>query len=127
MSYLNISENRSESIEKINKKFKEAPFNFFHGLMSFLKEYSVIGLAIGLIIGQASKDLVDKIVVGLFMPLIQLIVSKEDFSNMTFSIKGVVFDFGSVLSSFLTFLIVMALLYFIIKKIIKNDALLEKK
>ena len=127
MSYLNISENQSESIEKINKKFKEAPFNFLHGLMAFLKEYSVIGLAIGLIIGQASKDLVDKIVAGLFMPLIQLIVSKEDFANMTFSIKGVVFDFGSVLSSLLTFLIVMALLYFIIKKIIKNDALLEKK
>ncbi|HPT08490.1 MAG TPA: MscL family protein [bacterium] len=127
MSYLNIPENQSESIKKINKKFKEAPFNFIHGLMAFLKEYSVIGLAIGLIIGQASKDLVDKIVAGIFMPLIQLIISKEKFADMNFSIKGVVFDFGSVLNSFLTFLIVMALLYFIIKKIIKNDALLEKK
>lgn len=127
MSHIKISPIQQETIKEINKKLKTAPINFFGGLLNFLKEYSVIGLAIGLIIGQASKDLVDKIVAGLFMPLIELIVSKESFANMTFSVKGVVFDFGSVLTSLLTFLIIMMLLYFIIKKIIKNDSLLQKK
>jgi large conductance mechanosensitive channel len=127
MSHIKISPEQREAIKEINEKFKKAPINFFSGLLNFLKEYSVIGLAIGLIIGQASKDLVDKIVAGVFMPLIELIVSKESFANMTFSVKGVVFDFGSVLTSLLTFLIIMILLYFIIKKIIKNDSLLQKK
>lgn len=126
MSYLNIPKEQQESIDRINKKLKEGPISFFSGLMDFLKEYSVLGLAIGLIIGQSSKDLVDKIVSGLFMPLIQLVVSKDDFSQLSFSIKGVVFDLGSVVSSGLTFLIVMGLLYFIIKKIIKNDTWLKK-
>lgn len=116
-------EQHQESMEKI----KKAPHNFVKGLLIFLKEYSVIGLAIGLIIGQASKDLVDAIVNGVFMPLVQLLIAKDGFENMSFLIKGVSFDIGSVISSFLTFLIVMALLYVIIKKIIKKDELLEKK
>lgn len=127
MSHVKISPEQQETIKEINEKLKKVPINFFGGLLNFLKEYSVIGLAIGLIIGQASKDLVDKIVANLFMPLIELIISKESFANMTFSVKGVVFNFGSVLTSLLSFLIIMVLLYFIIKKIIKNDSLLQKK
>ena len=53
--------------------------------------------------------------------------SKDKFDNLVFSIKNVSFDVGSVLSSFITFLIVMSLLYFIVKKIIKNDNFLPKK
>ncbi|HKM40706.1 MAG: MscL family protein [Patescibacteria group bacterium] len=102
-------------------------FSFFKGLIAFLKEYSVLGLAIGLIIGQASKDLVDSIVNGLFMPLIQLIISKDNFADLSVKIGDASLEFGLVLSSFLTFVIVMSLLYFIVKKIIKNDQLLSKK
>lgn len=110
-----------------NNKLEKPPFRFFQGLMNFLKEYSVLGLAIGLIIGQASKELVDSMVTGVFMPLVELIISKEKFNNMNFTINNVVFSFGKILNSFLTFVIIMALLYFIIKKIIKNDKLLQKK
>ncbi|HNV12248.1 MAG TPA: MscL family protein [bacterium] len=100
---------------------------FLKGLIDFLKEYSVIGLAIGVVVGQTSKDLVDSLVKGIFMPIVELLVSKDKFDNLVFSIKNVSFDVGSVLSSFITFLIVMSLLYFIVKKIIKNDNFLPKK
>ncbi len=100
---------------------------FLKGLIDFLKEYSVIGLAIGVVVGQTSKDLVDSLVKGIFMPIVELLVSKDKFENLVFSIKNVSFDIGSVLSSFITFLIVMSLLYFIVKKIIKNDNFLPKK
>lgn len=119
--------NKIETIEKINNRVKRGPGDFLKGLITFLKEYSVLGLAIGLIIGQASKDLVDSIVSGLFMPLIKLIISNDNFDNFSFVIKGSTFELGRAISSFLTFLIVMTLLYFIVKKIIKNDKLLQKK
>jgi len=70
----NLDNFNQSSINRINNKIKTAPRDFIKGLLAFLKEYSVIGLAIGLIIGQASKDLVDAMVNGLFMPLIQLII-----------------------------------------------------
>lgn len=115
-----------KNIEEL-EKIKISSKSFFSGLLLFLKEYSVLGLAIGLIIGQASKDLVDSMVGGIFMPFVQLIISKDKFDSMNFIFRGVSFDFGKVISTSLSFLIIMFLLYFVVKKIIKNDSLLEKK
>jgi len=100
--------------------------SFFQGLLQFLKQYSVIGLAIGVITASASKDLVDAIVKGVFTPAIKLI-APNTLSNLTLTIKGATFDFGIILNAGLTFIIVMAFLYFIIKLILKNDELIEKK
>jgi large-conductance mechanosensitive channel len=100
--------------------------SFSQGLMGFLKKYSVIGLAIGVITAQASKDVVDAFVLGVFSPLIKLLVP-GDFSNLVFMFHGVSFDIGRILNAALTFLIIMAFLYFVIKTLLKNDDLLEKK
>lgn len=100
--------------------------SFSQGLMAFLKKYSVIGLAIGVITAQASKDVVDAFVIGFFTPLIKLLVP-GDFSNLVFMLHGVSFDVGRILNSALTFLIIMVFLYFVIKTLLKNDDLLEKK
>lgn len=110
--------------ESTSKKSKAK--TFAQGLFEFLKKYSVIGLAIGVITAEASKDVVDAFVTGIFTPLIRLIVP-GDISHLVFSIRGVEFNIGSILSSTLTFLIIMTFLYFIIKTILKRDELLEKK
>jgi len=106
--------------EKKKKKFGQ-------GLVQFLKEYSVIGLAIGIIVGQASKDLVDAIVKGIFTPLIDLITPGDKFQNLQFYLQGVKFDVGIIVNSFLTFLIVMIFLYIVVKKILKKEELIKKK
>jgi large conductance mechanosensitive channel len=97
------------------------------GLLLFLKEYSVIGLAIGMVIGQVSTNLINSIVKGVFTPLIELIVPGKKFSGLIFNIRGVSFDIGSVISNTITFFIVLILLYVIIKKILKQDELIKKK
>ena len=43
--------------------------------MKFLKEYGVIGLAIGVIIGSKAGELVKSIVDGLLMPFVDPILS----------------------------------------------------
>lgn len=120
----NLSEENKNESGEITHKIN---FSFFKGLINFLKEYSVIGLAIGVIVGQASKDLVDSMVKGVFMPFIELLISRDKFNNLVFVVYDVKFDVGSILSSFLTFLVIMTLLYFIVKKIIKDDKFLPKK
>lgn len=111
----------TETLRKISGKGT----GFTRGLLDFLKKYSVIGLAIGVITAQASKDLVDSIVKGVFTPLIKLLVP-QGFTNLAFSFRGVTFDIGSIINAGLTFIIVMAFLYFIIKTVLKKDGLLEK-
>ncbi len=111
-----------DTIKKINSHGK----SFSTGLFEFLKKYSVIGLAIGVITADASKGLVDALVKGIFTPFIKLIVP-GDFTNLIFTVRGVEFDIGGILSSLLTFIIIMTFLYFIIKTLLKNDDLLEKK
>jgi large-conductance mechanosensitive channel len=100
---------------------------FAGDLFKFLSEYSVIGLAIGVIIAQASKSVVDAIVAGFFTPLIKLIVPGSEFEKLIFTVKGVKFDVGSIIDSLLTFFIVLIILYVIIKKILKKEDLLRKQ
>ncbi len=111
-----------EAITKITHHGK----NFSQELLGFLKQYSVIGLAIGVITAQASKDVVDAVVKGVFTPLIKLI-APAGFSGFVFYIRGEAFDLGIVINAALTFVIVMAFLYIVIKKLLKNDELLDKK
>jgi len=101
--------------------------SFADDLFKFLNEYSVIGLAIGVIIAQASKSVVDAIVAGFFTPLIKLIVPGSEFEKLIFTVKGVKFDVGSIINSILTFFIVLLILYIIIKKILKREDLLKKQ
>ncbi len=110
-----------ETFTKIHSRGK----NFSQELLQFLKQYSVIGLAIGVITAQASKDLVDSIVKGIFTPLIKLI-APAGFTGLIFHIRGQAFDLGIVINAGLTFIIVMAFLYIVIKKLLKNEELLDK-
>lgn len=113
-------------MSEVTSTKKSKTITFAHGLFTFLKKYSVIGLAIGVITAEASKDVVDSFVTGIFAPLLRLIVP-GDISYLVFTIRGVEFNIGSVLNATLTFLIIMTFLYFIIKTILKRDELLEKK
>jgi len=110
-------------IKKPTAKAKD----FAGGLIGFLKEHSVFGLAIGVIIGQASKDLIDSIVGGFFMPFISLLIPDGGFENLVFQLDGATFNFGLILKNFLVFLIVMVLLYVLIKRLLKRDDLIVKK
>lgn len=113
---------------QLNKEALQAKTKgFASDLFKFLNEYSVIGLAIGVIIAQVSKDVVDSLVKGIFTPLISLIVPGKSFQTMALYIKGIRFDIGSIVSSTLTFFIVLLILYIVIKKILKNEDLLKKK
>ena len=49
--------------------------------MKFLKEYGVIGLAIGVIIGTKAGELVKSIVDGLLMPIVGMVLPGGDWQT----------------------------------------------
>ena len=94
---------------------------FVNEFMEFVKKYQVLGLAIGLVIGTAVTGLVTAIVVGLVNPLIGLLLPTKSLAEYTWTFHGSVFQIGTVLLALINFVIVAALIFLVIQKLLKVD------
>ena len=83
------------------------------GFKEFISRGNVIELAVGVIIGNAFKDIVDSLVKNVINPLIGMIFGKPDFSNMLiFAFNGSELKFGVLLTAVINFLLIAFALYF---------------
>lgn len=90
--------------------------------MAFLKQYGVIGLAIGVIIGGKANALVTALVDNLIMPLIGLVTPGGDWRNLALGpIK-----YGPILGALIDFLIVAYIVFWFAKKVLKEDTVAKK-
>lgn len=90
--------------------------------MKFLKEYGVIGLAIGVIIGTKAGELVKAIVDGLLMPVVGMVLPGGDWQAWTLG----PFAIGAVLAALINFLIVAWLVFLFAKKVLKEEKVAKK-
>src|SRR5436853_7893789 len=84
-----------------------------NGFKNFLLRGNMIDLAIAVVIGVAFGALVKSTVEDLVTPLIG-IVGKEDFSSLSFTVSGSTFRYGEFINSLTAFLIIAAVVYFLI-------------
>ncbi len=96
--------------------------------MKFLKEYGVIGLAIGVIIGSKAGELVKSIVDGLLMPFVEPILAAAggDWQTAKYAIGPFNFAIGAVIAALINFLIVAFLVFLFAKKVLKEDTVTKK-
>ncbi len=90
--------------------------------LKFLKEYGVIGLAIGVIIGAKAGELVKAIVDGLLMPVVSLVLPSGDWQSWAVG----PFAIGPVLAALINFLIVAWLVFLFAKKVLKEETVSKK-
>lgn len=101
------------------------------GFMEFVRKQGVVGLAVGLAIGTQVTVFIKDIVASLIDPLIGLILGNADgLKSMVWTAHigthSGVFKFGQVVYSFLVFLAVCAVVYFVVMGL-KLDKLDMKK
>jgi large conductance mechanosensitive channel len=84
------------------------------GFRNFISRGSVIELAVAVVIGTAFTAVVTAVVADLITPLIAAIVGKPNFSTLVFTVHHSRFLYGSVINALLTFLIVAAVIYYLI-------------
>lgn len=101
------------------------------GFVDFLREQSVVGLAIGLIIGTQTKALADQLIASFINPLIGLLLpGKGALDQKVFVMhlegKTATFTYGSFLAVLLSFITTAAVVYFVFK-FLKLDRLTKKK
>jgi large conductance mechanosensitive channel len=83
---------------------------------SFILRGNVVDLAVGVVIGTAFTAVVNALVSGLFTPLIAALIGESDFSSLSFEINGSEFLYGTFINALITFLLVAAVLFFLVVK-----------
>ncbi len=99
--------------EKIGKDKNE--------FLEFLKNYKVVDLAIGVVIGSAVKDLVTSIANDLLMPIIGILTPDGSWRSIVINIYGSELKVGNLIGSLLNFLIIALIVFIVIKKILKIE------
>jgi large conductance mechanosensitive channel len=82
----------------------------------FLLRGNIIELAVAFVIGVAFGALVTSFVDNLLMPIVAMIIGKPDFRELTFTINDAVFRYGSFLTDLVTFVAVVAAVFFFVVK-----------
>ncbi len=96
------------------------------GILAQFKEFALEGnvleLAIAFILGLYFKQIVDALVNGVILAFVAAVFGKPSFDDLTFNVGDGVILYGTFLTAIVTFLIVAAALFIIVKA---RDSALE--
>jgi len=81
----------------------------------FLNQGDFVTIAVGLIIALYFQKIVDSILAGVLFPIIAAIFGKPDFALIGFDIGDARISIGLVLNAIISFIVVAALLFLILK------------
>ena len=99
---------------------------FTREFLEFLKEYKVVGLAIGFVMGVASTALIKSIVDNLVMPIVTAFVPGGAWKTATLKLGPIVVGWGPLLGEIIN-LTVIALVVFLFAKYILREEKVTKK
>lgn len=84
------------------------------GFKEFISRGNVVELAVAVVIGAAFGAVITSLVADLVTPLIAMIFGQPDFGDLSFTINGSAFMYGSFLNALLAFLTVAVAIYFFV-------------
>ena len=100
-----IASRRMSPMPEILKEFR-----------AFILRGNLVDLAIAVVIGAAFTTVVNALVRDLITPLIAAIFGQPDFGTLSLTINGSQFAYGDFLNALLTFVIVAAVVFFLVVK-----------
>jgi large conductance mechanosensitive channel len=83
---------------------------------AFILRGNLVDLAVAVVIGTAFTAVITALVRDLITPLVAAVFGEPLFDTMSFSINGSRFAYGDFLNAALTFLIVAAVVFFLVVK-----------
>jgi large conductance mechanosensitive channel len=84
------------------------------GFREFILRGNLVDLAVAVVIGAAFGAVVTALVEDLITPLIAAVAGEPDFGGLAFTVNGSRFRYGDFFNALLTFLIVAAVVYFLV-------------
>lgn len=86
------------------------------GFRAFILRGNLVDLAVAVVIGTAFTAVVTALVRDLITPLVAAIFGEPLFDTLAFTINGSRFAYGDFLNAALTFLIIAAVVFFLVVK-----------
>lgn len=100
--------------------------NFWKEFRDFIKEYQIVALAMGFIMGSASQALVRSLVENIIMPFATVLFVNGAWQNATLHLGPLSLRWGAFLGELINFIIIALVVFFIVKKILKADKIENK-
>jgi large conductance mechanosensitive channel len=94
--------------------------------IAFLKLYGIIGLAIAVIIGGKLNALISATVDGILMPVITFFIPGGQWRTATLDVGPFKFLLGPFFGALIDFVIVALFVFFMSKKILKEEVVTKK-
>ena len=88
----------------------------FKEFREFVLRGNVVDLAVAVVIGAAFGAVVAAFVADFVTPLIAAIGGKPDFARLQFTINGSTFKYGHFFNAVISFLIIAAVIFFLVVK-----------
>jgi large conductance mechanosensitive channel len=82
----------------------------------FILRGNLVDLAVAVVIGTAFTAVVTALVKDLITPLVAAVGGEPNFDGLTFTINGSQFRYGHFLNALLTFVLVAAVVFFLVVK-----------
>ena len=92
----------------------------------FLKEFNIVSLAVGFVMGTASTALVGSMVKDVLMPIAAPLVGAESWREAVWNMGPVHIAIGSFTAELFNFLILALIIFIIAKKLLKLEAVSKK-
>ncbi|MEK7610452.1 MAG: MscL family protein [Patescibacteria group bacterium] len=92
----------------------------------FLKEFNIVSLAIGFVMGTASTSLVNSLVKDVLMPIVTPLAGAESWREALWHIGPVTIAIGSFIAELFNFIILALIIFIIAKKFLKMKAQVTK-
>ena len=127
-----MTKKQAKSTKKSALKLKAVdPKAQFAGFKKFIKDQGLIGMAIGLILGTASGDLVKSLINNIIMPPLGFFLgSAEGLKGVVWNMgktpagKEAVLSYGAFLNDIINFLVIAFVVYFVllfVEKLFTDD------
>ncbi|HUZ25111.1 MAG TPA: large conductance mechanosensitive channel protein MscL [Streptosporangiaceae bacterium] len=84
------------------------------GFKKFLFRGNLIDLAVAVVIGVAFNAVVQALIADIITPLIAAIFHQPNFGTLQFTLHGSVFHYGLFLNALVSFLIIAAVVYYLV-------------
>ncbi|MCI0679846.1 MscL family protein [bacterium] len=92
----------------------------------FLKEFNVVSLAVGFVMGTASTALVNSLVKDILMPVAEPLLSAGPWREAALDIGPISIAYGSFIAELFNFVILALIIFLIAKKLLKMEVPVKK-